>query len=245
MTMDAGTRQVPQTLTRRMPAYTAAAVRAAEEPLLAAGEPLMERAAEAVADAARELLGERPGPILVLAGRGNNGGDALYAAAQLAAEGRDVDLLLTSDGAHSEALGAARRAGVTCRGFDAVKAGASKYRLVIDGILGIGAAANPALRGIARAAVAALLPATSVEDGPRVLAVDLPSGLHPDIGTADDTVLAADVTVTMGALKAGLVTGRGPELAGRIRLVDLGLAPALARLQPALEVFVELPVTGR
>lgn len=231
------------------PAYSAIAVRAAEQPLLEAGEPLMARAAAATDACVRGLLeasADPAGPILVLAGSGNNGGDALFAAASLAASGLRVDLLLTSDHAHSEGLGAARRAGTRCVGLDDVRAGAPGYRVIVDGILGIGTSATPALRGIARAAVEALLPAvrSGAADRPRVVAVDLPSGLHPDDGSADGAVLPADVTVTFGALKAGLLRGRGPEVAGEIRLVDLGLGPALARVRPELETSVPVHVVG-
>lgn len=222
------------------PAYTSTAVRAAERPLIEAGEPLMARAAAATDAVVRDLLETSVGPVLVLAGSGNNGGDALFAAASLAGSGIRVDLLLTSDRAHSEGLGAARRAGVRCVGLDAVRAGAAGYRVIVDGILGIGTSASPALRGIARAVVEALIPAvrSGAAGRPRVVAVDLPSGLHPDDGSSDDAVLPADVTVTFGALKPGLVRGRGAEFAGEIRLVDLGLGPALARVRPALETSV-------
>lgn len=221
-------------------AYTAAAIRAAEAPLLAAGEPLMARAAAAIVGAVREILGDSRGPVLILAGPGNNGGDALFAAETLARSGVGVRLLLTADRAHTEGLGAARRGGARCVTLDEVRDAASGFRVVVDGILGVGTSASPALRGMARAGVEALLPAvrSAAGDRPRVVAVDLPSGLHPDDGTADDVVLPADLTVTFGALKPGLVQGRGPEFAGEIRLVDLGLGPALARMQPALETSV-------
>jgi hypothetical protein len=75
------------------------------------------------------------------------------------------------------------------------------------------------------------------------VAADLPSGLHPDSGEADAVVLPADVTVTFGAVKAGLLRGRGPELSGRLVLVDLGLEPHLRRLQPAVTAAV--PVVRR
>lgn len=226
------------------PAYSAAAVRAAERPLLDAGEPLMAIAAAATEACVRELLDEfgadPAGPVLVLAGSGNNGGDALFAAASLASTGIPVRLLLTSDRAHSEGLGAARRAGARCIGLDEVRSGASAFTVIVDGILGTGTSATPSLRGIARAAVEAILPAlrTDAATRPRVVAVDLPSGLHPDDGSADDAVLPADVSVTFGALKPGMVRGRGPEVVGEIRLVDLGLGPALARVRPELETSV-------
>ncbi len=68
----------------------------------------------------------------------------------------------------------------------------------------------------------ALLPAVRAGK-PRVIAVDLPSGLQPDDGTNDGVVLPASVTVTFGAVKAGLVAADGRPLAGSIVLVDIGL----------------------
>lgn len=223
-----------------VPAYTAAAVRAAEAPLLAAGEPLMREAATALAGVVRERLAEAPGRVLVLAGGGDNGGDALYAAAEIAGADQPVDIVLTSDRVHREALAAAMSAGAELRGAGELCSEPPTYALVLDGILGIGASADPRLRGVARAVVEALLP-TLRDGGTTVIAVDLPSGLHPDDGRADDVVLPADTTVTFGAVKAGLVRGRGPQLAGDVRLVDLGLGPALARAHP--EVTGPIPVT--
>lgn len=198
----------------RVPIHTAAQVRAAEAPLLAAGVPLMRRAAAALAAVIAEHAPER---MLVLAGSGDNGGDALFAAADAASHGVRVDVLRTSDRVHDEALRAAVDAGAVLSSLEGLDAAA--YDLVVDGILGIGARGG--LRGRAREAVAALL-------GSRVpvIAVDLPSGLDPDTGEADDVVLPAATTVTFGAVKAGLTRGQGPRLSGRIVLIDLGLEPA-------------------
>lgn len=194
-----------------VPIYAAEQVRAAETPLLAAGVPLMRRAAHAVAEVIADYVPER---MLILAGAGDNGGDALFAAAEHAQRGTHVDVLRTSDRVHDEALKAATGAGASLIQLHDLDPTA--YDIVIDGILGIGA--RGALRGAAREAVSALLP-----HRPRVIAVDLPSGLDPDTGDADDVVLRAETTVTFGAVKAGLVRGRGPQLSGRIVLVDLGL----------------------
>lgn len=194
-----------------LPIYTAAQVRAAEAPLLAAGVPLMRRAAHALAGVIAE---HEPKRMLVLAGAGDNGGDALFAAAEAAGRGIRVDVLQTADRVHEEALRTATDAGARVISIDDLDATA--YDMVIDGILGIGA--RGALRGTARVAVSALLPAR-----PRVIAVDLPSGLDPDTGEADEAVLPATTTVTFGAVKAGLIRGEGPALSGRIILVDLGL----------------------
>lgn len=212
-------------------AYTADAVRAAEAPLIAAGVPLMQQAAEALALVVREQrsAGDR---VLVLAGSGDNGADALFAAARLAGD-MAVDIVLTSDRVHREALAAALDAGAAVRGAGELCTRPGAYGVIVDGILGIGAHADARLRGVARAVVESLLPLAR-DEATTVIAVDVPSGLHPDDGAADAAVLPASVTVTFGAVKAGLVRGRGPELAGEVRLVDLGLEPALRRVRPAV-----------
>ncbi len=181
----------------------------------------------------------------MLAGSGDNGGDALFAAAHLAEmAGVTVDVFLTSDRAHGAGLGAAVAAGGRKVDLPEAVAAASDYDIVLDGILGIGASSDPALRGTARAVVEALLPA--VRGGrPRVIAVDLPSGLQPDDGSSDGIVLPASVTVTFGAVKAGLVTGRGPEYAGSIVLVDIGLGAGLADHQAAGTASVDRVIDGR
>ena len=201
--------------------YSAAQLRAAEAPLLARGVPLMRQAAAALAAEARALLAERGGSrVLVLAGAGDNGGDALFAAAELAASA-EVAIVRTGSRVHDEGLAAARSAGAhEAPASDAADL-AAHADLVLDGMLGIGAA--PPLRGVAREAALAILPVLVRDARPLVVAVDLPSGLSPDDGPADDAVLPADVTVTFGAVKAGLLLGDGPRLAGRVVLVDLGL----------------------
>jgi NAD(P)H-hydrate epimerase len=222
----------------RVPAYSAAQVRDAEEPLLEIEAPLMARAAGALARVGAELLpaGSR-GRVLVLAGRGNNGGDALFAAEELQTTA-DCDILLTATTVHEDGFAAAVAAGARVVSRD--DAVAASYDLILDGILGIGTSVDPSLRGPAREIVAALRGTTAT-----VVAVDVPSGLHPDSGTtSDDIVLPASVTVTFGALKSGLIRGRGPELAGRIVLVDIGLRDALTAVRPVEWGEVERIIRG-
>ncbi|MGR0318931.1 NAD(P)H-hydrate epimerase [Agromyces sp. ZXT2-3] len=262
--------------------YTAEQVRAAERPLLEAGEPLMQRAALALADEISRLVATTPPAsktatdaagaalggtiaatdradaagaaardrplVVVLAGSGDNGGDALFAGAHLAERGADVGIVATGSRLHEEGGAAAHRAGATDLDPDADPAGfeaaVRTADVIVDGILGIGAAASPALRGRSRELVARVLELLGPEwaertgAGPRhplVVAVDLPSGISPDDGRVPDpTVLPADVTVTMGAVKAGLLFGPAVELVGRVVLVDLGLGPALAGVQPVV-----------
>ncbi len=226
-----------------VPVYTAAQVRAAEAPLLASGAPLMRRAAAALATVIGEELRQfaTPTRVLVLAGGGDNGGDALFAAAELiersvrepAADAArpSVDVFLAGTRVHEAGLAAATAAGV--QDVDAAEAQETDYGLVVDGVLGTGTTGEPTLRGTVRGVVTALLPRVRAHTA-RVVAVDLPSGLHPDDGTSGDgLVLPADVTVTFGGVKAGLVRAAGPSLAGRVVLVDIGLGERLAAVEPA------------
>ncbi|WP_042726579.1 NAD(P)H-hydrate epimerase [Curtobacterium sp. B8] len=103
--------------------------------------------------------------------------------------------------------------------------------LVLDGILGIGASGP--LRSPAREVVDALRELARDQRAPFVVAVDVPSGIDVDTGgVADEHVLHADVTVTFGGVKAGLLVGPAATLAGRIELVDVGIAADLAGVEP-------------
>ncbi|MFD1716593.1 NAD(P)H-hydrate epimerase [Georgenia deserti] len=240
-------------------AHTAATVREAEEPLLAAGEPLMARAACALTtEVARELRarGNRVSgsSVLLLVGGGNNGGDALHAGAHLARRGCQVRAALLTDRPHPAGLSAARGAGVRLHHVlqaedvaGAVLDLAGRADVWVDGLLGIGARGG--LREPLAGAVAALAEeraAWPVE--PLVLAVDVPSGIGVDDGTIPGPVLPADVTVTMGTAKPGLLLPPAAGLAGRVEVVDLGLgldalAPAACTLT-ATDVADLLPVPG-
>jgi NAD(P)H-hydrate epimerase len=205
--------------------FTAAQVRAAEQPLLDAGEPLMRRAAAALAAELRDLAPRRA---LALIGSGDNGGDALFALAELADAGMRVDLVATGSRFHAVAAATALAAGATWADAADVASLATDADVVLDGILGTGTGASPALRGTARDAVAAILPTLAGPGRPRVVAVDIPSGISPDDGSVPDaTVLPADLSVTFGAIKAGLLRDPGARYAGRVVLVDLGLGPFL------------------
>jgi len=219
-------------------AYTSAQIRAAEAPLLAAGVPLMRRASEALAREVRGLLDARHRAgrpaVLALVGAGNNGADALYACAILAADGVDVAIVRTADRVHDAALEAALSAGAREAAPREVRRLAASVDLVVDGILGTGTGAGTgtALRGVARDVVADVLDAAPAVT---VVAVDLPSGTGPDDGSVPDpVVLRATVTVTFGGVKAGLVRAPGSEYAGEVRLVDIGLGDELAKLTPVL-----------
>jgi hydroxyethylthiazole kinase-like uncharacterized protein yjeF len=193
-------------------------------------------AAECVRILRRGVYGTR---VAILVGAGDNGGDALYAGARLAGRGGAVTaVLLAPDRAHRGGLAALRSAGgraVPAGSPDATGA-VSDAVLVIDGIVGIGGA------GGLRPAAAELVRSVSGT----VVAVDLPSGVDADTGAVDGEAVRADVTVTFGALKPGLLVGAGAEHAGDVRLVEIGLdlpQPDLRVLDPA-DVARLLPTPG-
>ncbi|GEA82339.1 hydroxyethylthiazole kinase-like uncharacterized protein yjeF [Cellulomonas uda] len=223
--------------------WTSAQVRAAEAPLLADGVPLMQRASFALAGAVARVLRERRGrvvggSVVLLVGPGNNGGDALHAGAYLRARGADVVALAVAPRVHDEGRAALEAAGsrvvvVDEDGVAAAAARAAGADVVLDGILGIGARPG-GLTGVAGALVARLS-ARDDERGPVVVAVDTPSGIGVDDGSATGTVLRADRTVTFGAAKPGLLLPPAARLAGELEVVDIGLdlpgRPAIARLE--------------
>lgn len=249
--------------------YTAAEVRAAEEPLLARGVPLMEQAAFALATRVAAELAGRRGAVrgasaVALVGPGNNGGDALHAGAVLARRGVRVVALCTTDAPHAGGLAALRGAGgravrVAAPGAAAPGPGglppvwlgdavAEAYAadVVLDGLLGIGGRGAP--RGEAGLLVGLLADLVADEAGPLVVAVDVPSGTGVDDGALPGgPVLPADLTVTFGAAKPGLLLPPAARHAGRVAVVDLGLPlpaqPAVARLEPA-DVAALWPVPG-
>ncbi|NNC12420.1 NAD(P)H-hydrate epimerase [Planctomonas sp. JC2975] len=202
----------------------------------------MARAAAGLADAIRDEIAEMEDPVqtarvVLLTGSGNNGGDALLAGAELAASGCSVHVVELGSRIHEAGLAAALAAGATVvdLGADAVASiveAVTEADVIVDGILGTGAYRSPALRGTARDAVAAIRP-LAASPRRRVVAVDLPSGVDPDTGAVpDETVLPADVTVTFGAHKAGLLRQPAAAYAGRVVLVDIGLDPDLAGIEP-------------
>ncbi|HEY9478268.1 MAG TPA: NAD(P)H-hydrate epimerase, partial [Microbacteriaceae bacterium] len=144
---------------------------------------------------------------------------------------------------HERALAAAVEAGALREPAEDAARLAASADVVMDGILGTGTSANPALRGGARDVVEAILPALSARRRPLVVAVDLPSGINPNDGSVPPVgdsgtgaVLPADLTVTFGGYKAGLLIPPASRLAGRVVLVDIGLGPELEKVEPVIRV---------
>ncbi|MEV0689988.1 NAD(P)H-hydrate dehydratase [Streptomyces sp. NPDC050388] len=231
-------------------AYSVETVRAAERELMARlpEGALMQRAAAGLAAACAELLGRGAqggrvygSRVVLLVGSGDNGGDALYAGARLARRGAGVTaVLLAPERAHAAGLAALRRAGGRAVGAGGAEALIRRADLVVDGIVGIGG------KGGLRPDAVPLAEAAERARG-AVVAVDLPSGVDADTGEVRGTALRADLTVTFGTHKPGLLVDPAREYAGSVRLVDIGLElpaePVLEALQHA-DVARLLPVPG-
>lgn len=194
-----------------VPIVTAAQMRAAEEEAFrfASQIEVMERAGAAVAsEAARFALGR---PILVLAGPGNNGGDAYAAARLLKERGHDVSVA-----ASSEPGTPAGRAMLDAWGGPVSSFYEARPRpFLIDGLFGTGMT-RPLERGVA-AVFGELITAADFS-----LAIDLPSGIETDSGD-DLGARRMDVTVALAALKPGHVLGHGRECCGHVLLADIGV----------------------
>ncbi|MFD1859670.1 bifunctional ADP-dependent NAD(P)H-hydrate dehydratase/NAD(P)H-hydrate epimerase [Aeromicrobium camelliae] len=205
-------------------AHRVADIRAAEKAAAASAgwDGLMQRAVAALTDVLARVLPEDAVPI-VLVGPGNNGGDALFAAAALCRRGRRVDVALLDRGhVHEAGLAEALASGVR------VVDGPVDHDHVVDAVFGIGARAG--LDG--RAAEWA----GWVEGRrPFVVAVDVPSGIGVDDGVRPGPSIPADVTVTFGTAKVGLLVGPGGLSSGRVLVRDIGLAPHLSA--PAAEAI--------
>jgi hydroxyethylthiazole kinase-like uncharacterized protein yjeF len=221
-----------------------AEMRALEAAAMAAGTPervLQERAGLAVADAVEDDRPVTPDfvpRVVVLGGAGNNGRDAVVAGRRLAARGYTVESWLgprhaltdgelrdlTADGLVIESFAEAAdhpRLDAALRGAD----------VLIDGLLGVGAR-GPLRPGLAE--VAAL--ANRIREAhPNLLvvAVDVPSGIDADTGAVPGEAIQADLTVTFGAVKAGLLRFPAAQNVGRLILSSIGLPTDSAADFPA------------
>ncbi len=189
---------------------------------------LMARAAAGLARRCAAVLPRVYGArVVLLVGAGNNGADALWAGAALARRGARVDALLAAD-ADAGALAALRQAGGLVAGPGAGEAAlVGAADLVVDGLVGIGG------KGGLREPAARLAGLAAGGRGP-VVAVDVPSGVDADTGAVAGAAVRADVTVTFGTLKPGLLVSPGAAQAGLVELVDIGLAPFLPPAQVAV-----------
>jgi hydroxyethylthiazole kinase-like uncharacterized protein yjeF len=232
-------------------AYSVDKVRAAEAALMAQlpEGTLMQRAAAGLAVVCADVLRTSHGGVygarvVILAGSGDNGGDALYAGERLARRGASVTAVaagprrheagaraLTAAGGRIISAPPAPHSGQPDSGqYDAgseVRAVIGQADLILDGLLGIGG------KGGLREPQATLARLAGDAAGATTVAVDLPSGIDADSGVVAGPAVQADVTVTFGAVKPGLLIDPGAGHAGVVEFVDIGLGP---HLSPAPDV---------
>ncbi|HUJ71805.1 MAG TPA: NAD(P)H-hydrate epimerase, partial [Verrucomicrobiae bacterium] len=226
-----------------MKAVTTGQIRQLDQVTIAAvtpGEELMERAGYAVARATVGFLKQRDSrSVLVFAGKGNNGGDAIVAARHLAAAGCQPTLVLLCRRTDLQ--------GDPLLHFQKLVGGIHIFELpsldelseivaetgptvVVDGLLGTG------LKDEVREPYATAIKVINGLHLP-VVAIDIPSGLDGDTGEVHGVCVRADTTVTMGLPKIGLLKPAAVDSVGSIEVVDIGFP---RRLVDEIQADVEL-----
>jgi hydroxyethylthiazole kinase-like uncharacterized protein yjeF len=193
-------------------------------------DAMMDRAGRAVFEQAVRRVGPAAGKrAVVLCGGGNNGGDGLVAALHFARAGSAVQVFLAAERRQEDPrLRAAVEAGcsvASAAGEDGRSALIQSLKgadLLVDAVLGTGTRLplRPPVMDILAAARAALM---RTDRRPFVVAVDCPSGMDCDSGEAAPQILPADLTVTLGAAKPGLLAFPAAEWIGRLVVADIGL----------------------
>jgi ADP-dependent NAD(P)H-hydrate dehydratase / NAD(P)H-hydrate epimerase len=217
-----------------MEVLTTSEMELADRLTIAAGTPgfaLMLSAGQAVAEAAMDLVEE--GPIVVVAGCGNNGGDGFVAAAELAARGREVSVILLCerDSLQGDAALAARGWKYPVLPFNPQAIG--KPALIIDALFGAGL--NRPVQGEPHDMIEAIN-----ANGAPVLAIDLPSGINGDTGAVMGIAVRAIETITFFRRKPGHLLLPGRIYCGRVRVADIGIDPrVLEEIRP--QTFENIP----
>ncbi len=189
---------------------------------------LMEKAGRGLADLARSVAGTDSVSVLIIAGRGNNGGDGLVAARLLTKHGMDVLVWLLAKPTelspdvltNFERL---KESGAQIQiisdevSFDSLATDA-KPTFIVDAVLGTGLARE--VVGLPRRAIEFMNSSSA-----SIVAADIPSGLNSDSGLPQGTAVKAKATATFGLPKCGLFVAEGPEHAGKIQVIDIGIPP--------------------
>ena len=186
---------------------------------------LMENAGRGVAEIVFQAAkGKR---VLIFSGKGNNGGDGLVAARHLFNRGYSVKIFLFGRPESLKADAAVNFKIVSKMGIPwepvseetpeaTILAAAMNAEILIDALFGIGL--NAEVTGVYRKAIEAVN-----QSNRTVVAVDIPSGLNADTGEILGCAVKANLTATLGCPKQGLFRGKGPEYAGKICVVDIGI----------------------
>lgn len=192
-------------------------------------DDLQRNAADAIARELERLLPRPDDPLLFLAGPGNNGRDALIAAAILRRRGVEVRVYLAPKAGSEDVLADLRERGARVyshsgeRGLPLLVDWLRESAAVVDGLLGIG------IKGAAREPIATLIETVSREAAAHpipVVAVDLPSGIDADTGDIPGAAIRATHTISLGCVKEGLLKFPAASLVGKLLPVGIGLPDA-------------------
>jgi NAD(P)H-hydrate epimerase len=202
------------------------------------GIDLMELAGSGLADLAGGLI--PAGPIVVVCGKGNNGGDGLVAARVLRQRGREVRVLLLGDPSELRGDAKANLDRLPGDGPEPFSEATLQHAAgIIDAILGTGFSGEP--REPAAGAIDAINRAR--EGGATVIACDVPSGVDASTGEALGVAVSADATVTFHAAKPGLWISPGKSLAGDIHVLEIGI-PAGGPVAPTAGLIMRSVLDG-
>jgi NAD(P)H-hydrate epimerase len=228
-----------------LPAIGAEAMTGADRNAQALGVPairLMEHAGTAVAAAVRAIAVDTgrwgTGPIVILCGPGNNGGDGFVAARRLALAGATVIVAVLATEARPRNVASARNwdriagdIGITKAHLPAARdvltfgQGIERAAVIVDALLGTGVSGP--LRDPIRSAVELVNRASAA--GVPVVAVDTPTSIDLSSGEPSDPAVRADLTVTFHRPKTGLLTRRGAAHAGKVLVAPIGIPPRADR----------------
>ncbi|CAM9261725.1 unnamed protein product, partial [Discosporangium mesarthrocarpum] len=197
------------------------------------GEVLMENAGRALVVPAmrqRARSGRPEGPVLVVAGAGNNGGDGFVVARHLFGEGVPVEVVLVGDAQTLPPDAAANWRRLENAAVPSCAVAADEAAPVVEALLASASVVVDALFGTGlqrdlEGGVAAVVEAVNAAraGGLRVVAVDSPSGVESATGAVLGTAIVADETITISLPKLGLVLEPGARHAGRIRVARIGI----------------------
>ncbi|MBT8401128.1 MAG: NAD(P)H-hydrate dehydratase [Rhodothermia bacterium] len=207
---------------------TAAQMRMADGEAISSGIPsltLMENAGVAATDSIVDFMGSpKPVNVCCICGKGNNAGDALVVARLLHEMGAAIAVrmvlgtnnLSADTTTNFERLRQVEQASERLSIREGYGGTFSDYDLIVDGLLGTGLAEplRDPLDGLVDRVNASCK---------TVVALDIPTGIHSDTGEVLGGAVRADLTVTMAACKQGLLVGEGPDFAGKVTVVDIGI----------------------
>ncbi len=192
---------------------------------------LMERAALAVVDA---VLKHEPANVLCVCGGGNNGGDALTVARMLTMQGIKADVYLCAE-PKKQKDSVKKQYEIFCKigGRTVTAMNFSEYDMIVDGIFGVG------LDREVTGSYAEVMEAINVaaQGGSKVIAVDIPSGIHTDTGAVMGVAVKADETVTFAYYKPSHLLYPGAEYCGKVKVCDIGICADFFYTKEQLDTF--------